>query len=66
MANQPHTFKDRDIKRVIKVVHAAGLDITRVEINPVTGAIAAVVGKPSEREAKSALEDWMVKPCGSG
>ena len=61
MANQPHTFRDRDIKRVIKVVRASGLDIARVEINPETGAIAAVVGKPGERDTKSALEDWMAK-----
>jgi hypothetical protein len=61
MSNRMRAFKDRDVKRVIKAIRESGFEIARVEVNPRTGTIAAVVGKPGERDAKGALEDWMAK-----
>jgi beta-phosphoglucomutase-like phosphatase (HAD superfamily) len=51
LSNQPHKFKDRDIKRVVKAARAAGMDVVRVEVNPNTGQIAAVARQPGEEVA---------------
>jgi hypothetical protein len=56
MANQPHTFKDRDIKRVIKAVRATGEHVARVELDPYTGKIAVITGKPGDHTNAAADE----------
>jgi len=36
VANKPHPFKDRDIRRVIKAARSAGLDPASVTVDPKT------------------------------
>jgi hypothetical protein len=45
MARGPCSFRQRDVKAVIKAVVAAGCDGSRVEIDPATGKIVIVVTK---------------------
>jgi hypothetical protein len=52
MANMPHKFLDRDIRRVIKVVQSVGLVVEQVSVNPATGFIVAGV-----REASAAATE---------
>jgi hypothetical protein len=50
VANKLHQFKDRDIKRVIKVARAEGIDPTAVEVNPATGAIKVTGSKAAPEQ----------------
>ena len=44
MSRAPQTFRQRDVTRAVKAVVAAGLDISRVEIDK-QGSIIVVPGK---------------------
>jgi uncharacterized LabA/DUF88 family protein len=57
----PHKFKDRDIKRVVKAARAAGIDVARVEVNPRTGAIAAIARQADESAAANPWLDELAK-----
>ena len=48
MANMPHKFKDRDVRRLIKSAREAGLDVGRVSVNPHTGDISVIARQPGE------------------
>lgn len=45
MARGPLTFRQRDLVRAIKGAKAAGLDISRVEVDK-DGRIVVIIGKP--------------------
>ena len=44
----PLSFKETDVKRAIRSVIEAGLQVAGVEINPKTGSIMVHAGKPGE------------------
>lgn len=48
MARGPLTFRQRDLVRALKGAKAAGLEISKVEIDK-DGKIIVVVGKPDTR-----------------
>lgn len=48
MARGPCTFRQRDVTAAVKAVVAAGCEPARAEIDPVTGKIVVVIGKPKE------------------
>lgn len=37
--NKVHTFRDRDLKRIVKAARAVGIDPTAVEVDTKTGKI---------------------------
>jgi hypothetical protein len=45
MPNMPHQWRDRDAKRALRVVAAAGLNPVALEVDPLTGRITVKVGK---------------------
>ena len=55
MANQIHTYKDRDIKRVIKAVRSMGLHLTGVEVDPKSGRIKVLT---ADIENESGGNPW--------
>ena len=60
MANRVHTFRDRDVKRVICATQQAGVKIAGVQVNPRTGDITIhTTSKPS-------TESTSVKRAGDG
>jgi len=60
MANQVHTYKDRDIKRVIKAVRSAGLEPTGVELDLAARKIKVTVSSKSDKSNEGAdLDQWM-------
>jgi hypothetical protein len=59
MSNKPHAFKDRDVKRLLKVARDSGFDIARLEVNPRTGAIALVRKSVENGNDNGELDAWM-------
>jgi hypothetical protein len=47
VANMPHKFRDRDVKRVIRAARAAGLEPVAVEVDPLSGRITVTTSKSS-------------------
>jgi hypothetical protein len=56
VANMPHKFKDRDVRRLIKSAREAGLDVGRVSVNPHTGDISVIARQPGEASADDTPE----------
>jgi hypothetical protein len=50
MSRAPVTFRGTDLRRAVKSVKEAGLEIARVEIAP-TGSIIIHAGKPEEEDS---------------
>jgi predicted metal-dependent RNase len=58
MANRPATIRQADIARTVKGVVAAGLSVSRVEVE---GAKLVIYTNQTEDEPGSALDDWRRK-----
>ena len=46
MGRAPCNFRQTDLTRAVKAVVAAGCEVARAEIDPTTGMIVVVIGKP--------------------
>ena len=46
MARGRSSFRQADVKRALLAAVAAGVEVERVEIDPVDGKITIVIGKP--------------------
>jgi hypothetical protein len=51
------TFKDRDVRRLIKAARAEGLNPTAVEVNVKAGLIRVISGNPDDTGA--VLNKWL-------
>jgi hypothetical protein len=51
----PLTFKQSDLTRAIKAAKAAGIEVTRIEIDP-EGKIVVVILKPDDTSLRVARE----------
>lgn len=49
MARGSCKFKQRDVTRAVKAMVAAGCEVARAEIEPASGKIVVVVGKPQDK-----------------
>lgn len=58
MSSCPSTFRETDVKRAVKAVRAAGVEIARVEFKR-DGGFSVVPGKPIEGEdASGEHNEW--------
>jgi hypothetical protein len=57
----PLKFKKCDVTRAAKAVLAAGVDIARVEIEPVTGKISILTSSGLGAEEITELDKWILK-----
>jgi hypothetical protein len=53
-------FRRTEAKRLVQAALDAGLIIGRVEVDPKSGTISVIPGKP-EHEQANALDKWMEK-----
>jgi hypothetical protein len=51
-----HLFKLSELKRAIKAATTAGLTVSAVEIDPKSGKIVVITGKPGDRETSDSPE----------
>jgi hypothetical protein len=58
MVNKPHVFRDRDIKRVVKAVKAAGVVPTAIEVEPKSGKIRVVLADNEAMPAAMSGNEW--------
>ena len=58
LARGPCTFRKRDLTTAIKAVVAAGCVVARAEIEPATGKIVVVTGKPGGGGNGEASNPW--------
>jgi hypothetical protein len=52
MTRSPTTFTQSAVTRCLKAAKAAGIDLCRVEVDPATGKIVMVTGKPGGVETR--------------
>jgi hypothetical protein len=58
MSRRPCAFRETDVKRAVRAVRAAGIEIARVEIGK-DGSIVVVPGKPTKaRDANGEGNEW--------
>ena len=58
---RPSVFKKTDVTRAAKAVLAAGIAISRVEIEPVSGKITIMTSSSSSSEKTTDLDIWMAR-----
>ena len=58
MKRRPCAFKQRDIARAVRGAEAAGVEIARVDIEPMTGKISIV---PASVPTNDGELDWWLK-----
>ena len=59
MARAPSTFRQQDVTRAVKAVTAAGLHVACVNVDPQTGKIEVVTGKPVCEFGVTDLDKWI-------
>lgn len=58
MANQVHVFKDRDVKRLLRLARAEGLNPFAVEVDVKTRKIKVIGVNPSTTGGQAANNEW--------
>ena len=56
MSRGRHTFRRSELTRAIKAVMAAGAEVKRAEIDPITGKIVVVISKSGASVAEISNE----------
>jgi hypothetical protein len=59
MPRRPTAFRQADVTRAVRAAKAAGIEVARVEIDPVSGKIVIVAGSPDTVNAGNCLDTWL-------
>jgi hypothetical protein len=55
------SFRETDIRRAVKAARSSGIDIGRLEIEPVTGKITIMTNSGSDAEKITDLDRWVTE-----
>jgi hypothetical protein len=61
MSHGSQTFRQRDVTAALKAAKAAGLDVAKVEVDPITGRIVIVTSAGGDKEPATDLDRWLIK-----
>jgi hypothetical protein len=61
MSRGPVTFKQRDVTAALKAAKAAGLEVAKVEVDPITGRIVITTNAGGDKEPTTDLDRWLIK-----
>jgi hypothetical protein len=64
MGRAASTFRQQDVTKALRAATAAGLKVTGYSIDPQTGKIEVVTGKPEAQDSSAPLDHWMAKHAG--
>jgi hypothetical protein len=56
MTRAPSTFRQADLTKALKAAAAAGLHVTGYKVDPQSGKIEVVTGKPEVQDSPTARE----------
>jgi hypothetical protein len=66
MSRRPAAFRQSDLQRALRAAKAAGIEISRVEIDPLTGKIVIIAAcDGNATKSGTALDAWLAKHAGS-
>jgi hypothetical protein len=62
MPRSPCLFRETDVRRAVKAARSSGIEIAKLEIEPVTGKISITSSSGSSEAMKiTDLDSWMAK-----
>jgi hypothetical protein len=61
MSRGPASFRQRDVTAALRAALAAGLEISKVEVDPTTGKIVIVTIAGGDKEPITDLDKWLVQ-----
>jgi hypothetical protein len=64
MTRSASTFRQQDVTKALKAAAAAGLHVAGYKVDPQTGKIEVVTGKPEAQDSGQPLDTWMSKHAG--
>jgi hypothetical protein len=61
MPRSPCSFRETDVRRAVRAARTSGIDIDRLEIEPVTGKITIMTRSSSGAEKINDLDKWIAE-----
>jgi hypothetical protein len=58
MTRRPSTFRQQDLTKALRAAASAGLHVAGYKIDPQTGKIEVVTGKPEAQDSSSVTSPW--------
>jgi hypothetical protein len=61
MSRGPQPFRQRDVSTAIRAARAAGCEVARIEVDPITGRIIITTVAGTSKEPSTDLDKWLAE-----
>ena len=61
MSRGPRAFRQGDLAAALKAAKAAGCEVARIEVDPITGKIVIMTLTGSDKEPTTDLDKWLAR-----